>query len=58
MSRGSEVSRMDRGTEQALLDRCRKGEAAAFDPIVREYEAPLLRLLNQISGDAKEATAS
>lgn len=46
---------MDRGTEQALLDRCRKGEAAAFDPIVREYEAPLLRLLNQISGDAEVA---
>ncbi len=46
---------MDRGTEQALLDRCRKGEAAAFDPIVREYEVPLLRLLNQISGDAEVA---
>jgi len=46
---------MDRGTEQALLDRSRSGEGVAFEPIVREYEAPLLRLLYQISGDAEEA---
>ena len=46
---------MDRGTEQALLDRCRRGEGAAFEPIVREYEAPLVSLLYRISGDWEEA---
>ena len=46
---------MDRRTEQALLDRCRRGEGAAFEPIVREYEAPLVSLLYRISGDWEEA---
>ncbi|MFG1690589.1 RNA polymerase sigma factor [Gemmatimonadota bacterium] len=46
---------MDRVTEQALLDRCRRGEGAAFAPIVQEYEAPLLSLLYRISGDGEEA---
>lgn len=46
---------MSRDEERTLLLRCRRGEGAAYAPLVHAYEARIQRLLHALVGDHEEA---
>lgn len=46
---------MDAAAEWKLIARCRNGNAAAFEPLVREYERPATALARGMLGDADAA---
>ncbi len=46
---------MSRDEERSLLERCRAGEGAAYEPIVRAYEGRLYGYFYRLTGDADEA---
>jgi RNA polymerase sigma factor (sigma-70 family) len=43
------------GTEWDLIERCRSGVTAAFEPLVRAHEGPALGYATSLLGDADEA---
>ncbi len=46
---------MDRTEERELLERCRRGDRDAYEPIVRSCEGRVLGLLRGLTGDLDEA---
>src|SRR3990172_2209835 len=46
---------VDSETERELIDRCRAGSTAAFEPLVKAHEAQALLLAEGLLGDADDA---